>query len=276
MQDSTDLRCRHCGEPLRHLYYTQGNSGEFRFYRCAVCTLVNYDMSGGLDQTKYAVEFPDPEDDSLAKNRNQTVTNRFLRRQLSPPGRLLEIGCGNGRLLHLARLDGWSVTGVELSPFLATRVTKRLGVPVIQANIGDPAMTTLLGSGTFDVIVLRHVLEHLPDPNAAIALLHSLLPEGGHVLFEFPNIESLVMKARRALQGLGLFRKTYPEGYRPGHVHEYCRESFQHVVDRTGFEVVVWETCSRDPVRDWIFARWPVGTKVRTLVRKRLAAGICA
>ena len=264
-----DWPCRLCGSHDLRLYYTQGNRAEFRYYRCADCGLVNYDLAGGLDQGKYEDDMPDPRDPAPRKNRAQTETWRFLARHLAPPGRLLEIGCGNGRLLHLAQQASWTVSGLELSPALAEAVVRNLGLPVTVANIFEPGLVERLGTGQTNVIVLRHVLEHLPEPNAIMALFRDLLAGCGHVVFEFPNIQGFGFKLRRALDKAGLRRKTYPADYRPGHCNEYGRASFGHLAERNGFEVLAWETYSHNPAWDRVVNRWPIGIKARTLIRKR-------
>ena len=261
--------CRLCGSRNLRLHYTQGNHGEFRFYRCGGCQLVNYDLAGGLDQEKYEQAMPDPRDPAAAKNRAQTETYRFLCRHLRPPGGLLEIGCGNGRLLHLAQTDGWTVTGLELSPALAKSIVRNLDIPVTVADIHEPGLPARLGAGRHDVIVLRHVLEHLPEPNAVMAVFRALLAEGGHIVLEFPNIDGLGFALRRKLEKTGLRRKAWPPGYRPGHCNEYSRASFRHLAERNGFELLVWETYSRNPAWNWVVNHWPVGIKARTLIRKR-------
>ena len=264
-----DWPCRLCGSRKLRLYYTQGNRDEFRYYRCPDCGLVNYDLAGGLDQGKYEDDMPDPRDPAPRKNRAQTETWRFLARHLAPPGRLLEIGCGNGRLLHLAREAGWTVAGLELSRPLAESVVRNLDIPVTVANIFEPGLAARLGAGRHDVIVLRHVLEHLPEPNAVMALFRDLLAGHGHVVFEFPNIEGLGFQLRRALDKAGLRRKAYRADYRPGHCNEYCRASFGQLAERNGFEVLAWETYSHNPAWDRVVNRWPFGIKARTLIRKR-------
>ena len=64
------------------------------------------------------------EDSFWIRSRNRLLKKTVLQRAsgFSRP-RMLEIGCGNGRLLHLARAAGWTVRGLELSPFLARSVT---------------------------------------------------------------------------------------------------------------------------------------------------------
>ncbi len=261
------MACRLCGSHELLLDYTQGNHDEFRFYRCPRCQLVNYDISAGLDQEKYERVHPDPLAASHPQNRAQTETFRFLSRHLSPPGRLLEIGCGNGRLLHLAQQGGWTVSGIELSPALASSVTSQLGIPVEVANILEPGLSDRLGPGRFDVIVLRHVLEHLPDPHAAMALFHALLVPNGHVVLEFPNIDGLTLRWKRLLRRSGISRKSYRPGYHPGHCNEYGRESFGFLARRHQFDVRIWQTYSHHPLTNWLVNRWPFGIKARTILR---------
>ena len=260
------MKCRLCDHDGLPLYYTQGNRDEFRFHRCPVCKLVNYDLAGGTDQEKYALEYVDPFDETVKSNRAQTLSHEFLKAHIRGPGRLLEIGCGNGRLLHLARQDGWTVRGLELSPFLAESVNQRLGIEVEVANFLEYRSPD---GGRYDLVLLRHVLEHLPDCRGALNSIGSLLREGGRALLEFPNIEALDLRFQRWMRKTGLHRRKYPEGYRPGHCNEFCRESFEYLLNATGFELVVWETYSYRPVSNFIFNRLHIGNKARVILRKK-------
>lgn len=258
--------CRLCGHSPLKGFYTQGNRDEFVFRRCPNCGLVNYDLEGGLDQVKYAAEFIDPFDEHHPKNIAQTVTHRFLRSRVPIPGKLLEIGCGNGRLLCLARRDGWDVRGLELSQFLADSVRARLGIGVEVADYLDYAPEE---GGKFDLVILRHVLEHLIDPKRAMAGISALLADGGSALLEFPNIDGLDCRLKRWFRRTGLHRKKYPDTWRPGHCNEYCRRSFEYLLGETGFKLAVWETCSYRPVSNFLFNRLHIGNKARVIIRRR-------
>lgn len=260
------LACRLCGHAPLDPYYTQGNHDEFRFYRCPNCLLVNYDLAGGLDQEKYAAEFVDPFDENDRKNFAQTLTHGFLKRWIPTPGRMLEIGCGNGRLLHLAREDGWDVQGLELSPFLAESVKARLDIDVTVANFLEYRPDT---GQAFDLVLLRHVLEHLPDSRGALNSIASLLEEGGHALLEFPNIEAMDIRFKRWLRKTGLHRRNYPDTWKPGHCNEFRRESFEYLLQETGFDLVTWQTYSYRPVSNFIFNHWHIGNKARTIIRRK-------
>ena len=259
------MTCRLCGSDRLRLFYTQGNEDEFKFYRCPACGLVNYDIASGLDQAKYAREFIDPRDENHPVNIAQTQTFHFLRSCLPNAGRLLEIGCGNGRLLMLAREAGWRVKGIELSPFLAESVRKLLGIPV---EIQDFLTYQPAPSDRYDLVVMRHVLEHLPDGKAAMISIHRLLGPDGKTLLEFPNIDALDLRFKRLLRRWGLHRKRYPSDYRPGHCNEYNRRSFIKLLEVTGFKLITWQTYSYRPLENWFFNRVAIGNKVRALAQK--------
>lgn len=259
--------CRLCGGGRLRLYYTLGNDGEFRYYRCEDCRLVNYDLAGGLDQEQYTSQFIDPADDAHRRNHDKDASFAFLARHVQGPARLLDIGCGNGRLLYVAKRAGWTVKGLELSAETAARVAERLGVPVVAADF----LATSAGPEdrhAWDVVSLRHVIEHLPDGLGAMARIRELLKPGGCFLAEMPNVEGLSKKWVRGIVKLGLHRRRFPPDMKAGHCNEYCRESFEVLLRRSGFELVRWETYSHKPLANWLLNRWPVGTKARALARR--------
>ena len=259
------MNCRLCNSSNLFLLYTQGNQDEFRFYRCRRCQLVNYDLSGGLDQAKYAREYVDPFDPAPKLNLAQTLSFDSFRSFLPQPGRMLEIGCGNGRLLLLAREAGWSVRGLELSSFLAESLHARLGIDVEVADFlhYQPAQPE-----PYDAVILRHVLEHLPDSRGAMTCLHALLREGGHVMLEFPNIDGLDLRFKRFLRRRGVHRKRYPPDYRPGHCNEFNHASFCYLLRETGFSLISWQTYSYRWISNRVFTTWPIGNKARVILRK--------
>ena len=89
---------------------------------------------------------------------------RNLLRDLN--GRCVDFGCGAGQLL--ARLPAGSV-GLEVNPHLIVAL-RAAGLQVNQARaeISDFELEGLQGTGYFKSLVIAHVLEHLPDPAAAL------------------------------------------------------------------------------------------------------------
>lgn len=265
MTTSTAQTCRVCGSAQLVLDYTLGNQAEFEYYRCQNCRLVVYDMSAGLDQTQYEYAFIDPRVDQPGFSKiDQTYA--FLRGRGIPTGRLLDIGSGVGRLLALAQRDGWDVIGIDLSEAMARSSSEALGVDVHAMNFLDGDIEEL---GQFDVVILAHVLEHLPDPVDAMKRIASLIKPGGFGVLEFPNIDAIESRFQRAIVAAHIRRKKFPEGWCPGHCQEFCRNSFQFLVEKTGFQLDVWETYSSRPMRSRLYRTLGIGNKARVLIRRR-------
>ncbi|HIC89843.1 MAG TPA: class I SAM-dependent methyltransferase [Anaerolineae bacterium] len=111
---------------------------------------------------------------------------------LVPPwreaGRLLDVGCGAGWYLNAMRAWGWRVIGLELDQ-TAVQLAQRASIPIL---VGDLAAAWPVRAGSFHVVTMWHVLEHLPDPVAALKRARQALTPGGLLLLEAPNADSLV------------------------------------------------------------------------------------
>ena len=259
----SQVNCKLCGTDALPLFYTQGNEDQYRFYRCPTCRLVVYDTSAGVNQEKYILSAVNPEADTR-QNRGHRQTYGFIKRHAVPPGRMLDLGCGDGTVLWLARKDGWVVEGVELFPEHAAMVQRTHGFPVTASGIGEYRGTP----GAWDVVVLTHVLEHLPDPLGALTKIRELLAPKGVGVLEFPNIDAADAKLRRFLRRTGMHRHRYPPAYQPGHVQEFCRESFAYACGKAGLELAIWETYAVSPLKYALYRLVPIGNKARVLVRR--------
>ncbi len=257
-------KCRLCGSSGLKLYYTQGNSGEYKFYKCSSCGLVNYDISTGLNQEKYAEEYVEPESDHVI-NRHQQDSYEFIENNIPGGGKYLDIGCGNGGLLIRGRGHFDEVEGLELSSFLADEINKRYGIKVHTGNFLEMEPGEI---GSYDFITLRHVLEHLPDLHKAMESIYRLLNPGGKAMMEFPNIEGISFKLKRLLDKTGIRRKNYKPDYIPGHVNEYSRNSFGKLCEMHDFKLLKWTTYSSSNFMNGFYSVFPVSTKARVLIEK--------
>ena len=259
------MSCRLCGSQDLYLFYTEGTEIKYRYYRCRRCRLVNYDLSGGLDQTQYSSVYVSPKDEAHKINKIQSQTYACLKQYRSDPGKMLDIGCYNARILYLAQKDGWHVKGIDLSPRIAQRVKEDVGIEI---EVVDFLEYPLDERSAYDVVMMRHVLEHIPDPIAVLGKIKLLLRADGLGVLEFPNIDGYSKKYRRFLKKVGLHRRKAPPQQRPGHCNEFCRESFSYLLKVTGFELVDWHTYSSRPFPDWFYRKFNVGNKARAIIRK--------
>lgn len=97
------------------------------------------------------------------------------------PSRVLDLGCGTGSLALLATELGHRVTAVDLSPRMVGLARAKLSGTDTEVLVGDAARPPV-GERTFDVIMARHVLWLLPDPDRALTHWLSLLRPGGRLL----------------------------------------------------------------------------------------------
>jgi SAM-dependent methyltransferase len=138
-------------------------------------------------------------------------------------GSLLDIGCASGLFLERAAQGGWKVTGVEPSETLYERAKEKL------ANQGEVICATLqnslLPSASFDVLTAWDVLEHVPDPLEFVRACAALLRDGGYLIVNVPDIDSLPARILGTRWPLLL----------PEHLNYFNRKSLRLCGERAGF-----------------------------------------
>ncbi|WIY03496.1 class I SAM-dependent methyltransferase [Amycolatopsis mongoliensis] len=109
--------------------------------------------------------------------------NDYVLDRVGPDDRVLDIGCGNGRLTRLAAARARSATGVDLSgPMLATARARAAGVPNVTFEQGDVQVYPF-AEGGFDLAVSRFGVMFFADPVAAFANVRRALSRGGRLAF---------------------------------------------------------------------------------------------
>jgi SAM-dependent methyltransferase len=133
------------------------------------------------------------------------------------PARVADLGCGTGTLSRLLSEEGFVVDGVDFSErMVAQAQAKVLDACFVVADAADPP----LPSGSYDVVLSRHVLWAMDDPQAAIrAWVRLLRPPGVLVLVEgnwstgagltATQTEDLVRGVRGEVQVLPLPEEVY-------------------------------------------------------------------
>ena len=139
-------------------------------------------------------------------------------------GRMLDLGCGGGAFLQRMRAAGWSVVGTEPDDNAAARLAPDGDFPIY----GSLAELVQAGEAAFDVIVLSHVIEHLPDPIHTLTTLRGLLAVGGRLVLTTPNALSL---------GSRIFRASWRGLEPPRHFNLFSPASLGQILSHAGFEI---------------------------------------
>lgn len=146
------------------------------------------------------------------------------------PGRLLEVGCGDGSLLARMRAIGWQVEGQEVDP---QAVSLRRRSDGIQVHLGQ-LVDLHLPRGSFDAVVMHHVVEHLHDPRALLVECRRLLKDGGTLVVVTPNTESY---------GHRRYASSWFALDPPRHLHLFSPKTLRTVAAQAGFtECELWTT----------------------------------
>jgi SAM-dependent methyltransferase len=109
----------------------------------------------------------------------------------APPGRLLDIGTGDGHFLGVAAAAGFQVHATEMSQRGIELCVQR-GFEVFHGRPEDAEW----GARQFDVVTLWHVLEHVPDPARLLGLAARLLSPGGLLAVAVPNEDAQLVPHR--------------------------------------------------------------------------------
>jgi 2-polyprenyl-3-methyl-5-hydroxy-6-metoxy-1,4-benzoquinol methylase len=172
---------------------------------------------------------------------------------------LIDVGCGNGRLLQLAQQAGWTVMGLDPS----TDTDGQLQAAGIEIRRASWPLTDM-SDHSADAIVFLNVLDHLPDPFTALQTAWRVLRPAGVLYVRVPNgpfhLRLLTGRWSRTLSTLPVF-----------HLYGFGRRSLQHFLTRAGFEQIDIRTA---PLSEGdAYANGKQRGTVRTLAKHVLKVG---
>lgn len=146
----------------------------------------------------------------------------------TPPGPLLDIGCALGYTLQAAGRLGLEAIGVDISEY-AVRLCRERG---LRAEIG--ALDELpFADSAFQLVIMKHVLEHTPRPREALREVRRVTRPGGGVLIAVPH--GGYLKARLDPAASRFFR---PEVHGSEHHVYYTPPTLGRLLREEGFEPV--------------------------------------
>ena len=240
--------CPLCGGERRHIVLAAGDRLDpssrelYTVVRCDECGLAFTDPRptpeaigrfypesyGGIDQDGALAWL-----EQLYRRYQQREVVTWLAALRPQRGLLLDAGCGAGDLLAALRSDGWDTLGIEPSPSTADLARRRHGLEVVTGRFEEAD----LPAGSYDVVTLTSVVEHLPDPLEALRRARGLLrPDGLVAVLFVPRFDSSEA-ARFGHRWLALDL--------PRHLTHFTDETFQALAAAAGLRVAHREDFSR-------------------------------
>jgi 2-polyprenyl-3-methyl-5-hydroxy-6-metoxy-1,4-benzoquinol methylase len=103
-------------------------------------------------------------------------------------GKLLDVGCGDGRFLRYAKEQGFEVWGIDFDKKSVESAKRNLGIDTIFAmSLEEFYEYAKEKNLKFDVITFFEVLEHQDKPREFLEMVKGLLKEGGYIAGSVPN-----------------------------------------------------------------------------------------
>jgi SAM-dependent methyltransferase len=141
-------------------------------------------------------------------------------------GRLLDVGCGKGDLLVRLRNLGWDVEGLDVDSEAVAFSRTRHGLKIHHGSLENQQFP----AGSFDAVVMNHVIEHVHDPVALLRECFRVLKHGGRLVLATPNIINSLgyKKLGRYWSHLDI----------PRHLHLFTKKNIKDCAARAGFRSV--------------------------------------
>ena len=192
-----DVRCNFCQADNFDVLITNGRDrrhrlpGDFRMVKCRECSLVYLNPRPTAEAlgAYYPQDYAPYVQRGLLGKLTRWLRRREalgLRRSLPAGAEVLEVGCATGDLLVPLRDAGFRVSGVELSDHAATIARTQHHLEVHSGTLTDAP----LAGRSFDAVIMRNVIEHVPNPKGDLERAASLLRPGGLLSLRTDNVAS--------------------------------------------------------------------------------------
>jgi 2-polyprenyl-3-methyl-5-hydroxy-6-metoxy-1,4-benzoquinol methylase len=159
---------------------------------------------------------------SITIHRYEQLLDEFER--FRKTNNILDIGCGDGHFLEVAKARNWNVYGTEFTTE-AIQVVRKKGIKMKLGSL-DP---NNYENDFFDVVTSFEVIEHINNPVDEIRAIKMILRTGGLVYLTTPNFNSV----SRNIVGANWNVIEYPE-----HLSYYTRSTIQKLFSTVGLKAL--------------------------------------
>ncbi len=160
-------------------------------------------------------------------------------------GKVLEVGCGYGKILAALEKKGFEVVGVEASSCACEHIRKEYNFPVYEGMI-ETYLDSFSNQSQFNTIVALNVIEHLRNPYETLSKFNRILIQGGYIVIIVPDVALALLfgKIKKLLHrpdpyGIESGSDKGPIAFNsPGHLFFFSRKTLRALIERVGWEVI--------------------------------------
>ena len=144
-------------------------------------------------------------------------------------GNLLDIGCGAGFFLNIAKERGWNCHGLEILPEYIKYAKENFALENIRCESLDEPLT--YDENTFDVVTLWDLIEHLRNPIKSLKQINRVMKPGGLLVIWTPNVKNAIVLKENWI------------GYKTlQHLYFFSGDSLNTMLEKAGFKIVSLKT----------------------------------
>lgn len=194
--------------------------------------------------------FSNADPDAMARAQGVVTNLTNLLGAMARPTSVIDIGAGTGSLLRTILDRGWHprVVAVDVQGAMPPALQKRIPDYPVETWVGDTAHLPF-ETDEFDLAVLSHVLEHIPDP------LPVLLEAGRVARYVYAEIPLEATLGFRAVAPIRRITGTVVPSGPGGHLHHFSEASFLELLLRSPYTLVDYRTYYPAALLDLIDSR---------------------
>lgn len=234
LEKHTPPPCKLCGNI--DTYILDSSETPYKVLECKNCGFIAVfplpdmkSLTAHYDESYYEAFIDQSEAKKKLWSKRLEGLHRFRKQK---KGKLLDIGCGDGLFLSLAKKNGWEAEGTELSAWAAPYIKKTYDITVYQGDLS----TLPLAQEHYDVITSWHSIEHMPDPLGMLNKVSTLLKKDGMAVIACPNTNSHFMNIAYFCVKLRRDR-LFSKNDREVHLSHFNDDTLKKALLASGFEI---------------------------------------